>query len=231
MHNLLIENNYIADQALILYRRDKHGSQSWENNTNLVTKHNIYVVDGQPTLGPAEEVTTEFLNALKKVDTATLDFVPPGVVALSHGCAAWVVPGKVRPLALPRIKEFDGVPIAQPDLLFIARGRELWVYALADGTEVTPGTELYYAPYPNMYSNHQMCRGTVPLPPYPDVQNLEEYEDLFFLSNGTHTPNNFSPKIKTYRSLLQLCHKNERFNPEWLKPAGLTLAEALSSKR
>ena len=58
-------------------------------------------------------------------------------------------------------------------------------------------------------------------------ENLEEYEDLFFLSNGTHDTNAFAEGIPDHSTLLRMSQEKGRFDPKWLRPTGITLESAL----
>lgn len=228
MNNELLDHNLKAQSCLVLF-----GNATEERGIQLITQHPIKLINGKPHLGQGREVTAETVNALRGIALTHLQWIPHNVLAFTEEACAFVVKGRIRPMAIPRIPEFDGVPLPQPNLLFIVRNERLWVYALGSDERPTPDSPVYRAPYPNMFHNNEMCRGNVVMPIAPNLDNLETYEDLFFLSNGTHEVSagqHFSKKISNYTALLRLSQKKGTFDPAWLVPLGLSVKDVMGEE-
>ncbi|GHG11604.1 hypothetical protein GCM10017783_24910 [Deinococcus piscis] len=216
-----------ACKAIIVYGTS-------DRQLNMTCQHDILVGEQGAVLGPGQQVTEELIENLRNMNglrRERLILLPPEVIAISGKHVAWTVPGRVRPMALHSndraVQAFDGVPLPQPHLLFIAGPGTLHIYALASSERPQSDTPLYRAPYMNIFSSSQMCRGNVPLPAEPDVSRLRDYEDLFFLSNSTGGNVFLPPTIPSYGRLLELCHERGHFDTQWLVPTRQTLGDVI----
>lgn len=74
-----------------------------------------------------------------------------------------------------------------PALLFIANGKERFVFALTDNSRPTADTQLYQAPYFNVSNSGWICTGNVDVTSNPNAADIEHYEtNEFFRSRFTH---------------------------------------------
>ena len=93
-------------------------------------------------------------------------------------------------------KEGLDIPTASyplPKLIFVLNGNTLFVYAIKRKTPLHDGTQLYHAPFMNVYSPGSVCMGDVSV----DYGRFGHYEDImdfaekqFFMSLFTHTNHN-----------------------------------------
>ena len=81
-------------------------------------------------------------------------------------------------------------------MLWLANKRSLKIFALPNNRRPTEKTELFYAPFFNVYEDGNVCMGTVDV----NIQNstsLEEFtkkwEDYFFNSYFSHLMNEHNP--------------------------------------
>ncbi|MCY1704013.1 hypothetical protein [Deinococcus sp. SL84] len=220
-----------AQKAIIVYATP--GGQ-----LHMAYQHDILASEQGAVLGPGQQVTEQLIQAMQHMNglrQEQLTLLPPEIIAISGKRIAWTVPGRVRPMALRSnnrsVQAFDGVPLPHPHLLFIAGPGTLHVYALGSSDRPQGDTPLYRAPYMNIFTNNQMCRGTVPLPQDPNISQLTQYEDLFFLSNSTGGDVFLPDTIASYQHLLELCQERGHFDPQWLVPTGQTLGDVIQGSR
>ena len=216
------------EKAILLYRNDKE---------TVAVEHDVRSKKGAPPhLGPGRFVTTSFAEKLLRVmNKAPLQYVSPNVVAMSRHAVAWFEPAAARVMYFTpdrddAVAAFDGKRIPQPPLLFIARERALSVYALADNERPTLDSSLYAAPYWNIYGHqhHSVCLGTMVLPESIEPEQTAAWTDAFFRSNFTHLSGAKCWAHRgTYAELLADTVALGRFKSEWLRPAGLTVAQAV----
>ena len=118
-----------------------------------------------------------------------------------------------------------------PAMLWLANKRSLKIFALSSNRRPTEKTELFYAPFFNVYENGNVCMGTVDV----HIQNstsLEEFiknwEDYFFNSYFSHLMNEHNPIngncVNLWKSLINV---EKPFPKEALKKANRTLKNLL----
>ncbi len=216
------------ERAILLYR---NGEDS------VAVEHDVRGKKGSPPhLGPGRFVTMSFAEKLLRVmNKAPLQYIPPNVVGVSRHAVAWFEPQTARVMYFTPDRDdavavFDGKRIPQPPLLFVARQRQLSVYALGEDKRPTLETPLYAAPYWNIYGNqhHSVCLGTMVLPNSVEPEETGAWTDAFFASNFTHLSGTKCwAHPGTYAELLADAMALGRFKSEWLRPAGLTVAQAV----
>lgn len=87
-------------------------------------------------------------------------------------------------------KELDalnGKNALHPSLLFVARSRMLYVYALASSERPHLDSRLFRAPYYNIYLNGHLCEGNIRLPDHYRPDGIPGWERAFFDTNFAHT--------------------------------------------
>ncbi|HDR9034421.1 PRTRC system protein B [Burkholderia sp. AU32262] len=213
------------DSALLLYRN--------KSDTHVyVTRHAARVVGGVPTLLAGEPVTERQLAAFAGAAAKHVGqqgFVHERVIFAGPGVVAWWMPAGVRHVWF-KTDEPLGMragPAHQPTLLFIAQGDCRHVFALAENKRPQRGTDLFQAPYYNVYSSGSVCTGNVEIAKQPNAADVEHYEEEFFRSRFTH-PN--AAKLIQGGSISALwCQllDGAEFPTERLVPVDLTVESAI----
>jgi PRTRC genetic system protein B len=173
-------------------------------------------------LDTSEDLQTGFLDPV--------GLLPNNVLYINrrrNAFALWHTPAKkVRLL----FKEDLGIPIGEtfiPPMIWKASRNSLAVYALNTDTPVTLATQLFKAPYFNIYPDGKVCLGTVTIQ-IPRECGLEEFirqwEIYFFNSFFSHTLGGESPiKGNIVQLWKKLVNTNKPFPTEKLTPIKLTL--------
>ena len=120
--------------------------------------------DGRP-ISFDEVSPLDLARALIGLDVAT-GLLPPNVLLYGQGdgdLVAVYLPPERRVLRLHG--EAEPLTVPTPPLVFVGRGSVYCVYALAAEEWPSAKTELYRAPFPNVYGGGRVCRGTVKFPP------------------------------------------------------------------
>ena len=209
----------------------------------LARRHPIVEEEGQaPRLGPGTFVTSSMVKEmLDLADQAPLTYLPEHVVAINRFAMAWFDPARsrtmyFRPTSDAAAAAFDGKPIPQPPLLFVARRHALDVFALADNVRPRLDTALYLAPFWNIFGGARggegvrVCVGSMVLPEAIEPAMTGAWADAFFASNFTHLSSGKRwARPGTYAELLAAASERGTFDPAWLVPAQLTLEEAVCS--
>lgn len=167
---------------------------------------------GEAVIGPGQvlrvEELAELIRGLQNAPTARR-IQSERVLYSDAGMLMFWVPETRRPIFFrayeqknkPRkINTISGTTVSHPPLLIVATPGHLYLFALAQNERPTASTELYRAPYYNLYESGLMCRGNVALPETmdPSEEALKRWEDAFFLTNFTHS-NYGNKNVVTYR--------------------------------
>ncbi|PIF45357.1 PRTRC genetic system protein B [Chryseobacterium sp. 52] len=118
-----------------------------------------------------------------------------------------------------------------PPMLWVANRNKLFVYAMKTNTRPTEKTLLYHAPFFNVYSDGNVCMGTVDVR-IRKTASLEEFtnswENYFFNSYFSHLVNSHNPIKGNCASLWKkMTGSNENFPKNTLKKADKTLKNLL----
>ena len=151
-------------------------------------------VTGELLIQPGDAMTQENLQQL----TVALSggggkrlLLPENVLVAEQGMVAWWLPSKRRPIFFSTGTAFDKKANAtmplHPALVLVGRPQSLTVYALAESKRPGPETQMYRAPYYNLFGHGAMCPGTAPLPDAPLARSIPIYERAFFESSFVHT--------------------------------------------
>lgn len=221
-----------ARKALIIYTNDG-------NTEGLVMEHALREERGHPVMAEGINVTQSTIDTLLQLNAMhTLLFVPEHVVAVGSSSLAWISPPRKRRLLFQgaydgAVAQLDGQVLPQPRLLFVVRGRAMFVYALKGHDRPGPHTQLCLAPYYNVFSNHQVCQGSMQLPTRTDPACTAAWEDAFFYSNFVKPagPAKVHAYPGTYRELWDAVIETGAFQDEWLLETDITLEQALKGGR
>ena len=221
----------VARLALIVYTND-------EGTDGVVMQHQLSEKKGKLSMAEGHPVTRSTIDTLLSLNAMqTLQYVPEQVVAVGTNALAWVQERQPRHLLFhgardPAVAALDNQSFEQPRLLFIGRGLGLSVYALRGTERPSARTALYFAPYFNVFSNHQVCSGSMTRPSSLTPEQTGAWSESFFRSNFTHggDSNKRWAYPGTYRELWEAVRAAGEFKDEWLVPAGVTLEEALGHR-
>lgn len=226
---------YDLTSALLFYQSPAYDAGA------LVTEHPVSVgTNGEKLLGAGRLLTLRELDSVLSQIKGGDDregFVPQDVVFAQRGCIAWWVPASQRTLHYRttvkederKVAPFNGKPVWCPPLVFIARGNELKVFALARNERPTERTSLCVAPFWNIWDGGRLCLGSVTVPEETTFETLPLYEKAFFRSYFTH-PN--VQRLTTHKGgffglWTELAKTGARFAPQRLLRLKLLLHEAV----
>ncbi|RQY60819.1 PRTRC system protein B [Burkholderia stagnalis] len=212
--------------ALLIYKNA-------QDSQVYVTSHTARVVDGAPTLLAGTPITRAQLADFVAVASKQVGhegFIHERAIYTAPGVVAWWTPAAQRQVwfsASPPIGERSAVT-HHPALLFVARGKSRYVFALAENRRPTPDTRVCQAPYFNVSKDGWICTGNVDIAANPAPADIERYEaDEFFRSRFTH-PN--APKLINGGSAADLWVElldGAEFPTERLVSSDMTVAAAI----
>jgi PRTRC genetic system protein B len=224
-------DRYTLASAILLY-------QTKDRNAALAVEHDIHATGKSLGLGAGRFVTGDFVaKLLEMLDSTPLAYIPPHVVAINRDAVAWWTPAATRRMyfrATPdvAVNAFDGVELAQPPLVFVARRRMLRVFALMANERPMLETTLAQAPYFNVSDAGNVCLGSMHLPKAMNPDDTDQWTRAFFASEFTHF-NGTSKRwahTGTYAELLADLSREGTFQSQWLKSTSLTLSNAIGSR-
>lgn len=221
---------YAPALALIMY-------QGQGPHEFLALKHSIHDQPGGAVLGAASPLSDADTRALIRTLAGT-DLLPvlDTTLAVSPvACAWWTPPAKqamnfdAKYQGTETVARFTGVPVPHPGLVFIATAQQLRVFAVKGDRKPGLGTELYCAPFWNIFMSNAVCQGTVKYPDRPAPDQQAVWEDVFFRSTftGPSRQDRYMNWDASYEELLQHATDQGAFPEDVLVSAKLTLQEAL----
>ena len=86
----------------------------------------------------------------------------------------------------PKTRHLNGKSYPHPALVFMIRGRELFIRALRENRRPKSDTRLMNAPYWNTDSRGQVCLGSMRVPDENSAGSLPSWENAYFASEFTH---------------------------------------------
>lgn len=203
----------------------------------FILKHPVHEQGGEFVLGSGVLLTPQDLDALASLVAGRgLHLTESTTLAVGIQSVAWWVPPSPRPLLFEAkyeqtksIARLSGVPVPLPGLVMLATPSKLFVYAVKGNSRPQPDTALYHAPFWNMFSGGDMCRGTVKYPQACTPQTQGEWETCFFQSvfTGPSRTDKYIQWGKSYEELLQAAIKQGAFPEDTLMPLGETLGARL----
>lgn len=206
-------------------------------NGHFILKHPVLEQDGEFVLGAGVILTPEDMDAMAKVLAGQgMQLTGPATLAVGIQSVAWWVPPSQRPLLFDAkydqtksVAKLSGVPVPLPGLVMIASPNSLKVFAVLGSARPTGESTLYHAPFWNMFSSGEMCRGTVKYPSSCTPESQSEWETCFFQSvfTGPSRTDKYMHWGKSYEELLQAAIKQGAFPEDTLMPLGETLGAKL----
>lgn len=170
--------------ALLIYR---------ENRRSFITQHTVTAqLQGPPLLGPAQPLTTAFIEDLAESLSggATAEVLPECVLAKTDRMIAWWTPRCVRRMffenAEGKAERLNGKVFPQPALVWRVAQGDLKIRALCENKRPGAETALAVAPYWNLSDDGRVCLGSMRSPETVSVTSIGAWEQGFYESAFTH---------------------------------------------
>ena len=228
---------YHPTNALVFYQNDERNIETYvehfdmDKNGNPINAHPLTEREAE-TLAKAlivktqKEKNQDFLKPKGILPTNILQINPS-----ENGAVLWFTKSMKRQLYFTENLEISNGIAEVPAMLWLANKRSLKIFALSSNRRPTEKTELFYAPFFNVYEDGNVCMGTVDV----NIQNsnsLEEFttkwEDYFFNSYFSHLMDEHNPINGNCVSLWKsLINTEKPFPKEALKKANRTLKNLL----
>jgi len=170
--------------ALLIYR---------ENRRSFITRHTVTTQQqGPPLLGPAQPLTTAFIEDLAESLSggAVAELLPENVLAKTDRMIAWWTPRCVRRMFFEnsegKAQILDGKNFPQPPLVWRVAHGDLKIRALCGNKRPNTHTSLAVAPFWNLSDDGSVCLGTMRSPDSASVVSIGAWEQGFYESAFTH---------------------------------------------
>jgi PRTRC genetic system protein B len=170
--------------ALLIYR---------ENRRSFITWHTVTAQkEGPPVLGPAQALTTAFVEDLAESLSggAAAEFLPENILAKTDRMIAWWTPRCVRRMffenAEGKAQQLNGKAFPQPALVWRVAHGDLKIRALCENRRPNAKTTLAVAPFWNLSDDGRVCLGTMRSPDSVSAASIGAWEQGFYESSFTH---------------------------------------------
>jgi len=171
-------------------------------------------------------------NSKLKYNNIIPEFLPENIIVNSHNTGAltlmWYRRKKRYNLIFEHEQKTHNFNVQIPNMIFLFKDDDLYVYAVKTDKRPTESTKLYHAPFPNISMDGKVCLGTITVNDHYRITDIiEEYENVFFNSEFNHEiesdkrcKNNIFESWKSAHML--------SFNNNLLVPTKLTIKELLN---
>jgi PRTRC genetic system protein B len=228
---------YHPTSALVFYQTNERIKETYveyfdmDKNGNPINAHPLTEKEAK-TLVKAlntktqKEKNKDFLKPKGILPTNILQINPS-----ENGSVLWFTKSMKKQLYFTENLEISNGRAEVPAMLWFANKRSLKIFALANSRRPTEKTELFYAPFFNVYEDGNVCMGTVDVN-FQNSTSLEEFtekwENYFFNSYFSHLMNEHNPIKGNCVSLWKsLINTEKQFPKEALKQANRTLKNLL----
>lgn len=228
--------NEILPQSVIV----TYGSSDGSRETNYVelmeVDEDANLVNAHPlTLAESVELANCFssLKPLKNNFANCNGIYPPNVLKVDTrpaGNVTWYTRPKSVYMHFVKEGEIPSGKASIPPLVWQADHRKLSVFALKDAKRPKNETDLYHAPFFNVYSSGKVCMGTTPLTTLKSLSLLPfmaEWERIFFGSVFSHSLNDNTTDKEGVCIWKKLVNSKEKFPVQLLKKKHLTIKSIL----
>ena len=228
---------YHPTTALVFYQNDDRNKETYvehfdmDKNGNPINAHPLSEREAKIlvkalTINIQKEKSQDFLKPKGILPTHILHINPS-----ENGSVLWFTKSMKRQLYFTENLEIPNGTAEVPAMLWLANKRSLKIFALSSNRRPTEKTELFYAPFFNVYEDGNVCMGTVDV----HIQNstslkefTKKWEDYFFNSYFSHLMNEHNPIKGNCVSLWKsLINTEKQFPKEALKQANRTLKNLL----
>lgn len=192
--------------AILLYantERQSYNTSFSSESTTFATVHSVASHAGRPEILPGRPITEKDLVAIHQGlstenSSKSIVWLDQQILAKGPDRMVWWTPPMMRSMffkSSSHVKStFDGSAVCPtPTLVWLAiHGKGLYVYATSEPGRPTASTELFQAPFFNVWSQGLVCSGNAQQPSEENIWNPADWEKFFFGSNFTHP--NFGEK-------------------------------------
>lgn len=199
--------------AILLYGPTSRYGHSFTNHPESLvfsTVHNINEIGGSPQIMPGRPITENDLATIHKSlttrhATQSIAWLDQQILAKGPDRMVWWTPAQKRPLFFQKSSynkgTFDGSAVCPvPAMVWMAiEGKGLYVFATKETTRPTPETDLYQAPFFNVWGRGLVCSGNANRPTAENMWSPQAWETYFFGSHFTHP--NFSEKDRLLKGV------------------------------
>jgi PRTRC genetic system protein B len=197
----IFEEIYIPQKAIVIFRslkKEEHDiyveAYDMDERGCPINAHPLNVSECAALaeiLDSSEELKREFLKP-KGLLTAKMLYINPD----KHGFAVWQTPAQEVNLFFAKTLGITCGKAKVPALIWKATKDNLFVYALREEKNVSEKTNLYYAPFFNIYKDGRVCMGTVDI----EINHkcfleefIQQWEQYFWNSYFSHLIDTYSP--------------------------------------
>lgn len=228
LHASLPDEEFRLSNAILLYK-DGKGQEIF------ASVHDVEVINGTPSIKEGTPVSkTGLVKALKALNPRGFqkpELLGEHVLAKGSDHLAWFCkPGK-RDVWF-RCEELGGevsATVDHPGLVFIIVGDRWHVFAVKTTTRPTAETEIFVAPYFNVWSGGHICTGNIAIPKGKAARDTSAWENAFLDTYFTHPNIHEKGKLTKFRggpfSLWRALMRGPQFPVRSLVPTGQTLGE------
>jgi len=227
---------YHPVKAFVIYEKDASDKSIYVESYDI--DNNGYPINAHPL---SEKESNQLANALDTSDELQRNFLKPSgllpknVVYINpdhNGYAIWYSPAQRLDLFFADSLGIPNGVASIPPLLWKACKKSLYLYALYDVTTINEQTDLFHAPFFNVYDEGKVCMGTVSINIKADCpleEFIKQWEQYFFNSYFSHLIKEKSPVKGNIIQLWQkLVNSSKTFPLKSLIKNGLTLKQLLS---
>ena len=157
-------------KAILVYECSTGYASQDQQRTSYATIHPV-VRDrsGAPVIAPGTPLRREALEAslgdlANGAGTARFRFTDESVIASGPGMTCWYTKAQSRHMVFTSNAIARGGLAAQPAMLWLATGKDLFVFALGDDERPTKDTPVFHAPHFNVWKGGRLCIGTASRP-------------------------------------------------------------------
>ena len=146
---------------------------------------------------------------------------------LGNPHAIWYTPARKTEMNFSKSLNIPNGTAFVPPMLWKADKENLWVFALESDARPSYKTQLFHAPYFNIYNEGRVCMGTVNVNITEDIGLIDfmaKWEQYFFNSDFSHTIAQTSPISENIVSFWQRhIGSDKKFNTNILTKTAITL--------
>ena len=164
-----------------------------ENRRSFITWHAVTAQkQGPPLLGPAQPLTTAFVEDLAESLSggALAEVLPESILAKTDRMIAWWTPRRVHRMffenAEGKAQQLNGKLFPQPPLVWRVAHGDLKIRALYENKRPRAQTTLAVAPFWNLSDDGGVCLGSMRCPESASVGSIDAWERGFYESAFTH---------------------------------------------
>jgi len=164
-----------------------------DDDEAFATKHFILPRNNKYVMGSGSVISVDefshIMDTVRPTCDACTQFLPPELLAYNptKEIMVWHVSEQTRNIFLKVAGKHHVVSVRWPGLVFAVKGTVLYVYAVRDKGRPVPDTQLYNAPFGNVYVDGNVCVGSGVTPnSFQGISQMEEWEEFFFTSEFTH---------------------------------------------